>query len=149
MSKQIFWGVRLPSTENKMLEFAESQKSDKISFIIYVDCKSLIKRIDGRKNNSEKSSTTKVGEHIPCWYSKSAIWIFDGIENNHDVYGDEDCMKKVRESLRAHAIKITSFGKKKTTPFREQQHELYEKTKICFICKNKFEHKYANGKGVL
>ena len=27
-----------------------------------------------------------------------------------------------------------------------EQHESHEKTKICYICKKKFEHKYTNDK---
>ena len=36
-------------------------KSDKMPYIIYVDIKSLIRKIDGYANNPEKSSTTKIG----------------------------------------------------------------------------------------
>ena len=58
--------------------------------IIYADLEYLIKRIDGWiilkiKKNSEKSFTTKVDENIPCGYSVSTMWIFDVIENKHDV----------------------------------------------------------------
>ena len=42
-------------------------------YIIYSDTESLIKRIDGYANNPEKSSTTKIGEHIPCGYSMSTL----------------------------------------------------------------------------
>ena len=28
----------------------------------------------------------KVGEHIPCGYLMSMIWILNGIENKNDVY---------------------------------------------------------------
>ena len=41
-------------------------KSDKTSCIIYADLESLIKKIDNYKNNLEKPSITKTGEHIPC-----------------------------------------------------------------------------------
>ena len=41
------------------------QKSDKALFIIYADFESLIENIAEWKNNSEKLSATKVGEHIP------------------------------------------------------------------------------------
>ena len=60
--------------------------SDKIPCIIYADIESLIKKIDGCKNNPENSSTTKIGEHIPCGYSRSTIWVFDHIENKHTIY---------------------------------------------------------------
>ena len=42
-------------------------------FIIYADIESLIRKIDGCANNPENSSTSKIGEHIPCGYSISTI----------------------------------------------------------------------------
>ena len=48
-------------------------KSDKTSYIIYADMESLIQKIDGCANNPEHSSTTKIGEHIPCGHSVSTI----------------------------------------------------------------------------
>ena len=42
-------------------------------YIIYADIESLIKNIDGCTNNLENSSTTKIGEHIPCGYPMSTI----------------------------------------------------------------------------
>ena len=46
----------------------------------------MIKRIDGFKNNFEKSSTINLGKHIPFGYSMFTIWTFDGIENKRDLY---------------------------------------------------------------
>ena len=50
----------------KIINFNKCMKSDKTSCIIYADLESLIKKIDGCANNPEKSSTTKIGEQIPC-----------------------------------------------------------------------------------
>ena len=36
--------------------------------MVYADLESFIKKMDGYKNNPEKSCTTKVGEHILCRY---------------------------------------------------------------------------------
>ena len=55
----------MSSEETKILEYNQYQKSDKAPFIIYVDLECLVEKIDGCKNNSENSLTTKVGEHIP------------------------------------------------------------------------------------
>ena len=49
----------------KILEFNQYQKSNKVPFVIYADPKFLIKKIDGCKNNSAYSFTTKVDRHIP------------------------------------------------------------------------------------
>ena len=56
------------SKDTKILGFNRCRKLDKALSIIYGDPNSLIKRIDGCKDNSEKSSTAKVDEHINCWY---------------------------------------------------------------------------------
>ena len=42
--------------------------SDKTPSVIYTDPEPLIKRTVGWKSNFEKSSTTKVSEHISCRY---------------------------------------------------------------------------------
>ena len=56
----------MPS-EKDILEFNQYMKSDKNPCIIYADAEYLIKKkIDGCVNNSEKFSTTKIGEHIRC-----------------------------------------------------------------------------------
>ena len=89
----------MPSKDIKIFEFNQYQKSDKTQSIIYPDLKSLSKKVNGFKNNPEKSSTTKIGEHVPCGYSMSAIWIFDDIENKHDAYRGEYYMKKFCELL--------------------------------------------------
>ena len=44
-----------------------------MSYTIYADLESLIKKIVGWVNNLEKSSATKIGEHVPCGYSMSTI----------------------------------------------------------------------------
>ena len=53
----------MPSKVSKMLKFNQYRKSDVTASIIYADLDSLIKRIDGRKNNFEISSTTKLREY--------------------------------------------------------------------------------------
>ena len=69
-------------------------KSNKTPCMIYSDLESLIKKICNCKNNPEKSSTTKIGEQIPCGYSMSTIWAFGNVKNKHSLYRGEDCMKK-------------------------------------------------------
>ena len=71
----------MPSEKDKILEFNQYIKSDKMPFIIYADIESLIRKIDGCANNPGNSSTIKIGEHNPCRYSMSTIWAFDHIEN--------------------------------------------------------------------
>ena len=103
----------ISSEKDKVLEFKQYMKSNKMPHIIYADIELLITKIDGHKNNPEKYSTTKIGEHIPCGYSKSTIWGFDHTEDKHTLCRGKDCMKKFCEFLREHAKSVTDFEKKK------------------------------------
>ena len=78
-----FCGIEILSGRNKILEFKQYMKSDKMRFIICTDLECLIKKIKGCANNPEKSATTKIGEHIPSRYSMSTNWGFDHIKNKH------------------------------------------------------------------
>ena len=66
----------MSSKDTKRLEVNQYQSSDKAVYIIYEDFECLIVRIDGCKNNSENSSTTKVNEHVPSGFSMSTISSF-------------------------------------------------------------------------
>ena len=66
MKIKISWDI-------KILKSVQFQKFDETPFIIYLDLESLVEKIDGCKNNSEMSSTTKVGEHILSGVSMSTI----------------------------------------------------------------------------
>ena len=68
-----------------ILEFNQYQKSDKAPFIIYADLECIVEKIDGCKNNSENSSTTKVSKHISSGFSISTISSFRSIESKHDL----------------------------------------------------------------
>ena len=130
-----FCGVLIHSKDTKILEFNQYRKSFKTPSIIYTDLQSLIKKIDGCKNNSEKLATAKVGKCIPCGCSVCTIWTFDVIENKHDACSGKYCMEKFFKSFREHAMKIINFEKRKMIPLTNEQQKLYEKTKICYIWK--------------
>ena len=36
----------------------------------------------GCANNQQKSSTTKIGDHTPCGYSRSTIWLWSMVFDN-------------------------------------------------------------------
>ena len=95
-----FGDVVMPSTNIKVLECNQHQKSDKILFIFYVDLQSLIKRTDRLKKKSKKSFATKKSEHPACENSLATIVTFNGIENKANVYRGEDCMRNVKWILK-------------------------------------------------
>ena len=55
-------------------------------------------------------------------------------------------MERFCEYFRKHAIKIVKFKKKKLKLLTNKQQKSYENAKVCYICKEMFEDKYAKGK---
>ena len=103
----------MPSKKGNILAFNQYMKSDKMPYIIYADIESFITEKDGCLNNSEISSTKKLGEHILCGCSMPTIRAFGNIENKHTFYRGEDCIKKFCTSLREHATNAIDFERKK------------------------------------
>ena len=105
----------LPQLKKKIyiLKINQYWKPDKAPCKIYADLQFLVKKIYDYKNNPKKSSTTKIGEHIPCGYSMSNIWTFDNTENRYSLYREKDCVKKFCVYLREHAADVINFGKTK------------------------------------
>ena len=101
-----FCKVVMSSEDTKTFEFNQNQKSDKTPFIFYADLEYIIQKNDGCKNVTENSSATSVSQNIPPGFSISTIFSFRGIENKHNVYRDEDCMKMFSEFLRKPAVKM-------------------------------------------
>ena len=108
-----FCGILMPSEKDKIWEFDQYTKSDKVPFIIYVDIESLIRKNDWFANKPENSSVTKIDQHTPFGYSMSTIWAFNNIEKKHTLYCGKDCMKKFCASLKEHAMNVIAFEKKK------------------------------------
>ena len=76
----------MPSENDKMLNFNQYMKSDKIPYIIYVGIQYLIKKIAGCTNNPESSSTKRLGELVPCRYSMIIFGAFDSIEKTNILH---------------------------------------------------------------
>ena len=54
---------------------------------------------------------------------------------------NKDCMKTFYEFLREDAMEIIHFKKKKMSLLTKEQQESCKNSKICYICKEKFEYK--------
>ena len=80
-----FCNVMMASEDTKISEFDQYQKSHTALFFIYADLESITEKIDGCKNNLEKSSTAKVWEHIPSGLSMLTKLTFRRTEKKYDA----------------------------------------------------------------
>ena len=125
LKNKAFCKLVMPLEKDKISEFKQYMKSDKMPYIIYTDNELIIRKIYGRANNPEKYLIMKIGEHIPCGNLMSKSWGSDHIKDKYNLYRREDCMKKFCESLREHAKSITDFEKKKMLPLTRKELKSY------------------------
>ena len=76
----------------------------------------------------------------------STISSFKRIENKYDIYIYEYCIKSLCEFLRKHGMKTNNFKKKSMRLLTKEHQESYEKVKLCYICKEKYENKHVKDK---
>ena len=117
-----------------------------MSYLIYSDTESLIRKIDECANNPENSSTAKLGENIPCGYTMSRIWTFDHIENKTYFVSWKRLYEKVLWNFKGHAKNIICFGKKKMLTLTKEELESHQDAKVCYICGKRFIKNFANDK---
>ena len=97
-------------------------KSDKMLYIIYADLESLIRKIDGCKNNPQNSSATNTGENIRCGYSMPIIWGVWSYRKQAYFMSWKRLYKKFCASLSTkHAKNIIDFEKKKMLPLTKEE----------------------------
>ena len=90
------------------------------------------------QNNPEKSYKKKKTKHTPFGYSLFTNCSFDSTKNKLDCYKGKDCMERFCKELREHAMKITNYEKKEMMPLTDEENELHEMQKVCYICKKVF-----------
>ena len=99
---------------NNIMNKNQKEKCFIMSFIIYTDAESSLKKISSGEKNPEKSSTKKVTQHTPCGYSLFKHRSFDINKNINNFYIGADCMKKFCADLKNHATKIIASKKHNT-----------------------------------
>ena len=128
----------MPKWVEKILKYNPGEKSLKAPFAIYLDLECLLKKEQSYQNNPEKSYTEKKAKHEPSGWTMFTKCSFDLTENKLDYYRGRDCIKKLCEKLKDHALKIINYEKKEMIPLTDEENKSYEKQEVCHICKKKF-----------
>ena len=76
--------------------------------------------------------------HEPSGWAVFTKCSFDETENKLDYYRGIDCIKKLCEKLKDHALKIINYKEKELIPLTDEENKFYEEQKECHICKKEF-----------
>ena len=107
-------------------------------FVIYADLESILEKINGCENDTEKSSTIKVNKHTASGYSLFSHCLFDKTKNKLDYYRGKNCMKNFSLDLREQAKRIISYKEAKAISLTKEERERDRQQKVCYICKRLF-----------
>ena len=104
----------MPKEGNKLLKHNHEEKPMKVSFIIYADFESSLKKVSTCCNNPEKSSKTKICKHTASGYSLFTNCWFNK-KNKLDYYRGTNCLKNVYLDSKEHDNKkIWNSNRKKS-----------------------------------
>ena len=98
----------------------------------------MLEKIHSCQNNPEKSDAEKKTKDTLSGYSIFTSCSFDPTKNKLDCYKGKDCMESFSKDLREHAMKIMTYEKEETIPLTNEENELYEMKKVCYLCKKIF-----------
>ena len=88
------------------------------------------------KNNPKNSYTEKKVKHKPSGYAWCSICLFDDTKNRRYFYRGKDCIKKFCKDLKELGMEIINFEEKEMILLTNKEIKLYEKQKVCYICKS-------------
>ena len=95
----------MPEEDNKVLKYSLGVKSMNVSFIIYFDLESLLKKMSACHNNPKKSSTININKYTASGYSLFTNCSFDITKHKIDYYRGKNCMKNFCQDLKKQATK--------------------------------------------
>ena len=125
---------KMPDVDNNILESKPGKKSLKHPFIIYADLECLLLKMNTCNNNPNKSYTIAKAIHKPSGYSLLTSCSFDKSENKQTYYRKRDCLKRFRNDLKEHVIRIINYKTKARIALTEEEKESYENQQLCHIC---------------
>ena len=127
--------------EHEKIKYSPKEKSIynlKVPFIIYADLECLLKKIRSCKYNLGNFHTEEKTKHKPSGYAWRSICSFDDTKNRRYFYRGKDCIEKFCKDLKELGTEIINFEEKEMIPLTNKEIKLYEKQKVCHICKEKF-----------
>ena len=105
--------IEMPKWVEKVIKYNPGEKSLKAPFVIYVDLECSLKKEQSHQNYPEESYTEKKDKYEPSGWAMFTNCSFDVTENKLDYYRGRDCIKKLCEKVKDHALKVINYKKKR------------------------------------
>jgi len=136
--------IEMPNKDN-ILKFTNHHKQLPVPFVIYADFEAITKKVQGCRQNNNKSYTEAYQTHEDCGYGYKVVCCYDDkYTKPTQVYRGKNAIYKFMESM-LDEVKDCKKGMKKSfnKPLRmtEKNEKEFEEAKKCYICEKKYTDK--------
>ncbi|KYQ58433.1 hypothetical protein ALC60_02578, partial [Trachymyrmex zeteki] len=128
--------IRLPSEDDKWLEFGNNCNKERIPFIVYADLECVLRKTEPNKENAsytyQQHEVCSIGYYVRCSY--------DDALSSYRFRRDEDCIAWFARQLQdlAHHVKDIVSANVPMETLSKQQWETYRNATRCHICEKSF-----------
>ena len=105
--------IQMPTENNKSIKFVNHKKQLKAPWVIYADFESIIRKIEGPIQSTNKSFTHKSGIQEACGFCLRVVRS-DGLSTEPFLYRGPYCIQVFLEELKEAEVVILESLKKKT-----------------------------------
>ena len=140
---------RCPLKNNKSIKFINHKKQLKAPWVIYADFESIIKKIEGPIQSTNKSFTHKSSIQEACGFCLRVVRS-DGFSTEPLLYRGEDCIQVFLEELKEAEVVILESLKNRNkryslTPEEKQD---YINADTCWICNDLLQSHLVECRGI-
>ena len=137
--------IKMPDKDNNILKFNNYKHQLPTPFVIYADFEALTEKIQGCKQNDNKSYTVAYQKHKDCGYGYKVVCCYnDQYSKPVQIYRGEKAvykfMEKMLEEVQYCRKTIKNCFNKKLNMTKEDEEE-YQKADKCHICDKKHTEK--------
>ena len=126
--------IEMPD-KNPIVRYSNGQHQFKVPFIMYADFESILKPIQGAKNNPNMSSTRRVNLHVPSGWCLHSKFAYGKVNNPTTQYRGADCVEKFCEKIISGAKRLySSFPEVPMVKLTKSQTKAHNKATKCHIC---------------
>ena len=131
--------IRLPSEDDRWLEFGNYNNRERVPFIVYADLECVLRKTKSDKEDAssyayQQHDAFSIGYYVRCAYD-------DALSSYH-FHRDEDCIAWFARQLNdlAHRVKNIIFANvwKPMETLSKEQLEAYRSATRCHICEKPF-----------
>ena len=137
--------IKMPNKDNNILKFYNFHKQQPVPFVIYADFEAITEKVQGCRQEGNKSYTEAYQIHTDCGYGYKVVCCYDDKYTKPiQLYRGEKAVYKFMQNILEEVKYCKKVMKKyfnKPLRMTEENEREFEKATTCHICDKKYTEK--------